>query len=156
MNAITMKLIPFLSLIAFGSLTACDAPQHALATTPEPPAAAPVVSQQPAARPLFVTWDKKTLDLGKVHKGEKRQFYYDFINTSGQDIQIDIVDACACTTIDFPRGVIHPNGKGRLGVEFDSSEKDASETIGITVVFKNTDANGNPVIESLEYKFELE
>lgn len=151
-----MKLNLVFLLLTAGVLLACNTPQNALAAatpvTPEPPASA----AKPAERPLFVTWDKKFVDLGKVHKGEKRQLFYDFINTSGKDVQIDIVDACACTTIDFPRGVIPPNGKGRLNVEFDSSEKDASETIGITVVFKNTDANGNPIIESLEYKFDLD
>ena len=95
------------------------------------------------------------IELGSVKKGEKRQMFYEFTNTSGQDIQIDIVDACSCTTVDFPRGVIAPNGKGKLDVVFDSSDKDADETIGITIVFKNTDEAGNPKIESVEYKYQL-
>jgi hypothetical protein len=40
-------------------------------------------------------------------------------------------------------------------VVFDSTEKEAAETIGITIVFTNTDKNGNPIIESVEYKFDL-
>ncbi len=106
-------------------------------------------------KPAFVTWDKKLIELGKVKRGEKREMFFEFTNTSGQDIQIDIVDACSCTTVDFPRGVITPGGKGKLDVVFDSTEKEASETIGITVVFKNTDENGFQKIESVEYKFEL-
>ena len=81
--------------------------------------------------------------------------FYEFTNTSGQDIKIDIVDACECTKVDFPRGFIAPNGKGRLDVVFDSTEKDADETIGITIVFTNTDAAGNQIIESVEYNFTL-
>ncbi|GAB4491521.1 MAG: hypothetical protein OHK0019_11820 [Saprospiraceae bacterium] len=104
----------------------------------------------------FITWDKKMVDLGKVKKGEKRSLFFEFTNTSGADIQIDIVDACECTKVDFPRGVIKPGGKGRLDATFDSTEKDAPETIGINIVFKQTDAAGNPRIEMVEYKFEIE
>ena len=140
-----MKLNKLLPLITVVILLACNTAQKAQsATTPVP-----------AARPSFVTWDKKMIDLGKVKKGEKRNLFFEFTNTSGHDIKVDIVDACVCTTVDFPRGTIAPNGKGRLDAVFDSSEKDANETIGITIVFENKDANGNPVIESVEYKFEL-
>lgn len=96
------------------------------------------------------------VDLGKVKKGEKRNLFFELTNTSGQEIKIDIVDACECTRVDFPRGVIAPGAKGRFDVTFDSTEKEAAETIGITIVFRETDANGNPRIESVEYKFDLE
>lgn len=136
------NLLPFLTAVFF---LACNTAQKAQTT-----AAVPATTQ-----PAFVTWDKKLIDLGAVKKGEKREMFFEFTNTSGQDIQIDIVDACACTTVDFPRGVIAPKGTGRLSAVFDSTEKEAGETIGITIVFKNTDEQGNPKIESVEYKFEL-
>jgi len=109
-----------------------------------------------SAPPAFVTWDKKMVDLGPVKRGEKRTLAYEFTNTAGENVQIDIVDACACTKVDFPRGVIEPGKKGRLDVVFDSTEKEKSETISITIVFKNTHANGVPRIEFVEYKFEIE
>lgn len=96
------------------------------------------------------------IDLGMVKKGEKRSMNFEFTNTSGTDIQIDIVDACDCTKVDFPRGVIAPGEKRKLDVVFNSAEKDAAETIGINVVFKQTDAAGNPRIEVVEYKFDLQ
>lgn len=139
-------LLPFLTLLI---CLACNTTQQAQTGTPTP--SAPPVQ----AKPAFVTWDKKLIELGKVKRGEKREMFFEFTNTSGQDIQIDIVDACSCTTVDFPRGVITPGGKGKLDVVFDSTEKEAAETIGITVVFKNTDANGFQKIESVEYRFEL-
>ena len=105
--------------------------------------------------PAFVTWDKKMVELGPVKKGEKRSLFYDFTNTSGETVQIDIVDACDCTKVDFPRGPIEPGAKAHLGVTFDSTEKDASETISINVIFKNTHPNGVPYIETVEYKFDL-
>lgn len=118
-------------------LLACHAPQKA---------------QTP---PGFVSWDKKKIELGPVKRGEKRAMTYEFTNTSGENVQIDIVDACACTKVEFPRGVLEPGQKGRLEVTFDSSEKTAAETITINVIFKNTHANGVPRIEMLEYSFDL-
>ena len=95
------------------------------------------------------------LDLGKVPKGEKRTFFYEFTNTSKEDAQIEIVDACECTKVEFPRGPIQPGGKGKLEVIFDSTEKDSSETIGINVVFKNIGPDGYPRLELVEYRFDL-
>lgn len=130
-------------------LLACNTPQKAQTSTTTVP------TTQPATPLPFVTWDKKMVDLGKVKKGEKRTLFFELTNTSGQEIQIEIVDACECTKVDFPRGPIAPGAKGHFDVTFDSTEKDADETIGINVVFKNTDAAGNPRIETVEYKFEL-
>ena len=140
-----MKLNNFLPLFTVVILLACNTVQKAQ----------PSANTTPVAKPSFVSWDKKMIELGPVKKGEKREMFFEFTNTSGQDIKIDIVDACECTKIEFPRGIIAPNGKGRLDVVFNSAEKDASETIGITIVFTNTDKDGNPKIESVEYKFEL-
>lgn len=117
-----------------------------------------ISGQTPQAEKIpqaFVTWDKKSLELGPVKKGERRSMFYEFTNTSGEPVQIDIVDACDCTTVDYPRGIIEPNQKGRLDVTFNSAEKDAAETISINVIFKNTHPNGVPRIEIVTYNFDL-
>lgn len=144
-----MSIRILLALLTLAIFLACNTAQKA-----QPSSAS-------AAKPLsspgtFVTWDKKMIDLGKVKKGEKRTLFFELTNTSGQEIQVDIVDACECTKVDFPRGPIAPGAKGKFDAVFDSTEKDAAETIGINVVFKNTDAAGNPRIETVEYKFEIE
>ncbi|MFM9949376.1 MAG: DUF1573 domain-containing protein [Saprospiraceae bacterium] len=145
-------LLPLLTLAVFLS---CNTAQKAQ-TLPLPAVALAKEGHQSPIPAPFVTWDKKMVDLGKVKKGEKRTLFFDLTNTSGQEIQIEIVDACECTKVDYPRGPIAPGGKGHFDVIFDSTEKDASETIGITIVFKQSDAAGNPRIESVEYKYELD
>jgi len=45
--------------------------------------------------------------------------------------------------------------KGRIDATFDSKEKEASETIEIRVIFKNSEPNGMPKFEVLQYTFEL-
>ena len=132
-----MKVKALLPLFSLLITLACHTPQKA--QTPAP----------------FVTWKQKMIELGTVKKGEKRSMVFEFANTSGDNIQIDIVDACDCTKVDFPRGVIPPGQSERLNVTFDSTEKDASETITINVIFKNVQAGGIPYIERVEYKFDL-
>lgn len=144
------KLLFFLSI---SMLVACHAGKKA--TQPSTTA-----TQQEDPEPELkigglVTWDSKLLEIGKVKKGEKRDMTFAFTNTSGRELQIDIVDACHCTTVDFPRGVIPPGGRAVFPTTFDSTEKEADETIGIYVYFKQTDKNNNPLIERIEYHFEL-
>lgn len=151
------SLFPLYTMVVF---LACNTAQKAQtpasnSTITNVPPPNTSVSSAPVSQ-AFVTWDKKLVSLGKVKKGEKRSLFFELTNTSGQEIQIDIVDACECTKVDFPRSPIAPGGKGRFDVVFDSTEKDAGETIGITIVFRETDAAGNPRIESVEYTFELE
>jgi len=150
-----MRIQTILPLLTLAVFLSCNTAQKAQ-TSPGSPASTNPPSTSKPIPPPFVTWDKKMVDLGKVKKGEKRTLFFELTNISGQEIQIEIVDACECTKVDYPRGPIAPGGIGHFGVTFDSTEKDASETIGITIVFKQSDAAGNPRIESVEYKYELE
>ena len=138
----------FIPLLSLTLLLACHTQQKA-----QSPPTAPITTTKPATE--LVTWDKKLVDLGSVKKGEKRSMQYEFTNTSGVDVQLEGVSACDCTTVDYPRGVIPPNGKGRLDVVFNSAEKDESEKIDIDLIFKNTDAAGNPRIERVSYQYIL-
>ena len=150
-----MKLNNLFGLLTLAVFLACNTPQKAQTNSSIP--TTQTAPSKPASSPTtFVIWDKKMVDLGKVKKGEKRTLFFELTNTSEKEILVEIVDACECTKVDFPRGPIAPNAKGRFDVVFDSTEKDAAETIGITIVFRETDAAGNPIIESVEYKFDLE
>lgn len=140
-----VKIFKFL-LFALPALGACSQRN----APPPPSVPAPALQTAP-----FVTWDKQFIALGKVKQGEKREMFFEFVNTSGQDVKIEIVDACECTTLEFPRGVIQPGQKGRIEAIFDSKEKKEDETIDIRVIFENTNAEGIPYIETLRYSFEL-
>ena len=136
----------FISLLSLTLLLACQTPQKAQT---------PTLGPAPKSANDLVTWDKKMVELGKVKKGEKRSMQFEFTNTAGVDVQLEGVSACDCTTVEYPRTVIPPNGKGMLDVTFDSTEKEASEKIDIDLIFKNTDAAGNPRIERVSYSFDL-
>ncbi len=145
------KLLIF--LLSLTLLLACHTAQKA--QNPATAATPTSMAVKPKTDNPLVSWDKKLVDLGSVKKGEKRSMHFEFTNTSGVDVQLEGVSACDCTTVDYPRGVIPPNGKGKLDVVFDSKDKDESEKIDIDLIFKNTDAAGNPRIERVSYTFVL-
>ena len=105
---------------------------------------------------IDLTFEKEHLELGIVKKGEKRTFQYTFTNTGTETIEISIVSGCDCTTLDWTRGEIKSGGKGIIDVIFDSTEKEASETVDVDLYLKNI----NPKSDSqylfvLDYNFEL-
>jgi hypothetical protein len=110
---------------------------------------------KPAQKLPFVTWDKQFVELGQVKRGEKRAMQFVMTNTSGEDVKIDIIDHCTCTTSDYPRTVIKPGAKAKIDLVFDSTEKEADETIEARIIFTNQLADGVPRIETVKYHFSL-
>ena len=105
---------------------------------------------------LHLTFEKEHIELGKVKKGDKRTFQYTFTNTGTETVEISIVSGCDCTTLDWTRGKIKTGEKGIIDVIFDSTEKEASETVDVDMYLKNI----NPKSDSqylfvLDYTFEL-
>ncbi len=103
-----------------------------------------------------MTFEKEHLDLGKVKRGEKRNFDYVFTNTGTETIEIDIVSGCDCTTVDYPTHKILPGQKATINVVFDSTKKEESETVDVDVYLKNKNPKtGQRILKILDYKFEL-
>ena len=101
-------------------------------------------------------WDKTTVDFGEVKKGDQRETTYAFTNVGNEALIIDIATSCHCTTLDYPQGVeIAPGEGGVFKVIFDSTEKEKSGIQDITIVLKNEDKNGYPIIEELFFKYVL-
>ena len=105
---------------------------------------------------LHLTFEKENLQLGEVKKGKKRTFQYTFTNTGTETVEISIVSGCDCTTLDWTRGEIKTGEKGIIDVIFDSTEKEASETVDVDMYLKNI----NPKSDSqylfvLDYTFQL-
>lgn len=104
----------------------------------------------------IMQFEDRIKDFGSVKRGEKRYHEFAFTNVGDVDLEIDIVSACDCTTADWPRSAIKPGEGSLIKVTFDSTEKESSETIDIDIILLNTDPNGNPIIERIAYKYELE
>ncbi len=146
-----MKIFAKTVLLALIAV-ACHPTKKAMPTASKPAETA----VKPAPKPAdWVKWEKPFVELGKVKKGEKRSFFYDFTNTTSADVQVEIIDACDCTTVEFPRTAKKPGEGGRFDVTFNSTEKDSSETIEIRVIWKQRDAAGNPRFDVLKYHYDL-
>lgn len=104
----------------------------------------------------IMDFDQRKVDLGLVKKGEKREFDYTFTNRGTVPLRISMVTACECTTTEFSKEPVAPGKTGKIHIIFDSAEKDYEETIDVTIMLENNDSEGNPIIESLEYNFNIE
>lgn len=101
-------------------------------------------------------FEVESYDLGEIKKGEKRQFSYTFTNEGNENIEIDLVSGCECTTLDWPRLPIKPGEKGTIEVIFDTTEKEDSDPVDIDIYLKNIDPKtGHPMLKILEYSFQL-
>ena len=107
-------------------------------------------------RVVLLEFEQKHIDLGEVKKGEKRETAFTFTNRGNEDIKIELVSACECTTLDWPRRAIPPGGTGTIDIIFDSGQKDKSETIEVDIHLKNTDPKtGYPILEIVSYSYKL-
>jgi peptidoglycan-associated lipoprotein len=112
----------------------------------------------PAGTPkIELTFEKKFVDLGPVHKGEKKVMSFQFTNTGNQPVEIELATSCECTTLEYAQHrVFKPGDKGGIRATFDSSEKEIGETTDIDVILKQNDPKTkNPIIYKLQYKFDL-
>jgi len=101
-------------------------------------------------------FEVESYDLGPIKKGEKREFTYTFTNVGKEDIEIDLVSGCDCTTLDWPRLPIKPGEKGVIDVLFDTTEKEDSDPVDIDIYLKNIDPKtGHPMLKILDYSFQL-
>jgi len=104
----------------------------------------------------YLEFDNRLIDLGMISKGEVIDTAFVFTNISKEDIEIDIVDACECTTLDWTRSKIKPGEKGKITVSFDSAKKDIIETISVDITLWNTDPKtGGPVMDGVSYIYDF-
>ena len=102
----------------------------------------------------MMKFEYETYNLGPINKGEKLEFSYTFTNVGKEDIQIDLVSGCDCTTLDWTRLPIKPSGTGTIEVIFDSTEKEDSESVYIDIYLKNINPKtGHPMFKIIDYSF---
>lgn len=98
-----------------------------------------------------IHWEQQTYALGKVKKGETRDLVYNFTNVGTEDLIIELVTACKCTSFDWPRKPIPPGGNGYITATYDSStQKLGSITKTIDVI-----ANTSPIVVEMFFNVEV-
>ena len=110
----------------------------------------------PITENLEMTFEQRHIHLGQVKKGDKIDSTFIFINTGTENIEIEMITSCECTTLDWTRKPILPGFKGQIHFVFDSTDKKESETIDIDINLKNLDPEtGYPILETISYSFEI-
>ena len=105
----------------------------------------------------YVKFESKTVDLGKVKRGQKVEGSFVFTNISSEIVEIDMVSTCECTEATWTKGIIKPGEKGRIDFVFDSSQKDKDEKVDVDVFFTNVDpVNGSQITAFLKYTYSFE
>jgi hypothetical protein len=148
----------FLNIFAFVVIltnVSCTAQTSKTATTTETTATETPAKPRNWAREML-KWDQDFVEYGKVKKGETRDHVYKFTNISKENVEIMICTACNCTTLDWTTKVLKPGESGEINTHFDSAEKDASETINVTVILKNNDPVMHyPIVDEVKFHFDL-
>lgn len=132
--------------------------QHSSSQPSTQPSTQPTTqpTSQPSHKGGKMSFEQKFMDIGQVKRGEVRNFEFPFTNIGDAPIKIDLVSSCDCTTTKYPTKEVKPGEAGTILVTFDSTEKEESETIDIDIFLTNEDPlTGAPIIEMLQYKFEL-
>jgi peptidoglycan-associated lipoprotein len=86
-----------------------------------------------------IKFDKNNLDLGSIQKGEKKEVRYGFVNTGDGDLNIELVTACKCTSLNWTRGNIAPGERGEIIAVFDSGQVEAGKIEKTIDIIANTD-----------------
>ncbi len=103
-----------------------------------------------------MTFDTPNIDIGTIQRGDKKAMEFHFTNTGTEDLKIEIVSGCECTTLDWPRLPIKPGDSGVVTALFDSTEKEHSETVDIDINLENIDPkSGYAMFERVTYTFVL-
>ncbi len=116
-----------------------------------------VDTAKPKAVPVM-TFDKKTINFGKIKTGDKPEVIYNFTNTGKKELDILIVSGCDCTELDWTRTTVKPGEKGFIKATFKSDEADEEDhkrplKKGIDIILKQTDPILDyPIVEELDFE----
>ena len=80
-------------------------------------------SENVGTNTLDITIDKTNIDLGNVKNGSTRNVVFTISNNSLQNIQLDVIPDCDCTTIDFGNGTLQAQEKRQITATIKFDEK---------------------------------
>ena len=125
-----MKKIIFGGLLALGAIactTGPERPGEQATNTPVNPALAAPATAVDSSNFTHISWEKTTIDYGKIKEGDSLAVAFTFTNTGDKPLVIKSVHpACGCTAAEPPKEPILPgktgvikgsfNSKGRVGI----------------------------------------
>ncbi len=88
-----------------------------------------------------INFDTLAHNFGTMLEGEKVLCYFDYMNTGGEPLLIQSVEAsCGCTIVDWSKDPLLPGERGRMQVAFDATGRSGLQLKVVTV--KSNASNG--------------
>ena len=111
-------------------------------------------------RDPILHFDTPIYDFGTIKLGDKPSYTYVFTNTSGEDLEIELVSGCHCTNIEWPENhVFKPEEKGEIKIIYNSELEDGlgehNKTLDI-LLKKNDPKTGYQIIKEAKFKVLIE
>ena len=79
-------------------------------------------------------FDRMTHDFGKIKEGEIVKYTFKFTNEGSVPLVIsDVKASCGCTTPNYTRTPVPPNGRGEIELQFDSTGKTGYQNKSATI-----------------------
>ena len=103
-----------------------------------------------------IKFNTRSIDLGEVKRGSTAEGSFIFTNTGTEDIIIELVSSCECTTVKHTYKAIKPGENSTISFVFDSAKKEESGTTDVDVYLANKDPKtGHSRLEILSYSYLL-
>lgn len=99
-----------------------------------------------------ITFDKPTLDLGTLKRGEKKEFVIEYTNTGDAPLLVEIITTCKCTSLDYSTRPLEVGEKAVIKAVYDSS----NERIGKVEKIIDIIANTNPIVVEVKFSVTVE
>ncbi len=98
-------------------------------------------SENVVTNALNIVIDDTHIDLGNVRNGSSKTVRFAITNNSVQNVQLDVIPDCDCTTIDFGNGTLQAQEKRRITATIKFDEE--GEFVKYIYVYYNN--NQNPI-----------
>lgn len=99
-------------------------------------------------------------DFGTVKLGDKIPYTFVFTNTSEEDLVIELVSGCHCTTIEAPVGkVFKPGEKGKIDILYDTTKEEGlgEHNKTVDILLEQTDPQtGYQIIKEAKFRVIIE
>ncbi len=145
----------FIGILIFNlALISCKTPADVIATTKS-------VKRDSVAKIPVMAFETKSHDFGNVTLEQSPEFIYKFKNTGNANLDIEIVTACDCTSLDWSRGTIAPGQSGYIKATFltkKSEVEDRNKALKkyIDIILKQTTPKNNyPIVETLDFTIHI-
>jgi len=86
-----------------------------------------------------ISFVRDSIHVGTMVRGEKKRVEFHFTNTGDDDLLIEVVTACKCTEIKWPKEAVKPGEQGMISAVYDTSTQDLGAHVKVVDIVANTE-----------------